>query len=117
MPTRRSTRDPMKYQDVFWHDAFWHESFVLRVPKTATGSQALLGGPTAHNGSHAAGLTKTLIDDMVEECGKGLAENMAKWLDDHGVTISADEYRAIFMSVFMDGLRFGDLEKITYLPA
>ena len=41
----------------------------------------------------------------------------AKWLDDHGVTISADEYRAIFMSVFMDGLRFGDLEKITYLPA
>jgi hypothetical protein len=74
---RRSTRDPMKYQDVFWH-----ESFVLRVPKTATGSQALLGGPTAHNGSHAAGLTKTLIDDMVEECGKGLAENMAKWLDD-----------------------------------
>jgi hypothetical protein len=65
----------MKYQDVFWH-----ESFVL--PKTATGSHALLGGATAHNGSHAAGLTKTLIDAMVKECGKGLAKNMAEWLDD-----------------------------------
>lgn len=41
----------------------------------------------------------------------------AKWLDDRGVTIPADRYRAIFMSVFMDGLRFGDTANITYLPA
>ena len=41
----------------------------------------------------------------------------AKWLDDRGVTIPADRYREIFMSVFMDGLRFGNTANITYLPA
>jgi hypothetical protein len=41
----------------------------------------------------------------------------AKWLDRRGVTISDDQYRALFESVFMDSLRFGDTENITYLPA
>jgi hypothetical protein len=33
-----------------------------------------------------------------------------------GVTLPAEKYREIFMAVFMDGLRFGDTENITYLP-
>lgn len=41
----------------------------------------------------------------------------AKWLDERGITLSSDRYREIFFSVFMDGLRFGDTGKITYLPA
>lgn len=41
----------------------------------------------------------------------------AKWLQEHGVTIPAERYREIFMNVFMDGLRFGHTENITYLPA
>lgn len=41
----------------------------------------------------------------------------AKWLDNRGVTIPSDQYRQLFMDVFMDGLRYGDLEAITYLPA
>lgn len=41
----------------------------------------------------------------------------AKWLNDRGVTIHPDRYRDIFVQVFTDGLRYGDLERITYLPA
>ena len=41
----------------------------------------------------------------------------AKWLQDRGVTIPAERYREIFINVFMDGLRFGHTENITYLPA
>jgi hypothetical protein len=41
----------------------------------------------------------------------------ARWLDDRGVTIPADRYRDIVMGVFMDSLRFGNTENITYLPA
>jgi len=41
----------------------------------------------------------------------------AKWLNDRGVTIPADRYREIFMNVFMDSLRFGAVEKVTYFPA
>jgi hypothetical protein len=41
----------------------------------------------------------------------------AAWLDERGVTLPAARYREIFMSVFMDGLRFGNTENITYLPA
>ena len=41
----------------------------------------------------------------------------ARWLDNRGVTIPAERYREIFMSVFMDGLRFGNVEKVTYFPA
>lgn len=41
----------------------------------------------------------------------------AKWFSQRGVTVQPDRYLEIFSSVFMDGLRFGDLEKITYLPA
>jgi hypothetical protein len=41
----------------------------------------------------------------------------AKWLDERGVTISPARYRELFMSVFMDGLRFGNTRNICYLPA
>src|SRR6185369_17295894 len=41
----------------------------------------------------------------------------ARWLDERGVTVASDKYREIFMSVFMDSLRFGDTANITYLPA
>lgn len=41
----------------------------------------------------------------------------AKWFNQRGVTVEPDRYFAIFSQVFMDGLRFGELEKITYLPA
>ena len=41
----------------------------------------------------------------------------AKWLNERGVTLSADRYREICESVFMDGLRFGNTENISYLPA
>ena len=41
----------------------------------------------------------------------------AKWFDDRGVTVPADRYKAIFMGVFLDGLRFGNTGNITYLPA
>lgn len=41
----------------------------------------------------------------------------AKWLNERGVTIPADRYREIFMAVFMDSLRFGQVEKVTYFPA
>jgi hypothetical protein len=41
----------------------------------------------------------------------------AKWLDDKAVTLPPERYREILMEVFQDGLRFGDLERITYLPA
>lgn len=41
----------------------------------------------------------------------------AAWLNKRGVTLPADRYREIFMTVFMDGLRFGNTGNITYLPA
>jgi hypothetical protein len=41
----------------------------------------------------------------------------ATWLDERAVTISLDEYYKIFMTVFMDSVRFGDLENIEYAPA
>lgn len=41
----------------------------------------------------------------------------AKWLNDRGVTIPADRYREIVMGIFMDSLRFGQVEKVTYFPA
>lgn len=40
----------------------------------------------------------------------------AAWLNKRGVTLPAARYREIFMAVFMDGLRFGTGETITYLP-
>jgi len=41
----------------------------------------------------------------------------AAWLNKRGVTLPADRYREIFMTVFMDTLRHGTTEKINYLPA
>lgn len=41
----------------------------------------------------------------------------AKWFDDRAVTISADQYLKIFDSVFMDSIRFGDIENLLYPPA
>jgi hypothetical protein len=41
----------------------------------------------------------------------------AAWLVGRGVTVTEQKYREIFMSVFMDALRFGDATKVTYLPA
>jgi hypothetical protein len=41
----------------------------------------------------------------------------AAWLIEKGVSIPDDRYREIFMSVFMDALRFGDTANIKYLPA
>lgn len=41
----------------------------------------------------------------------------ARWLDERGVTVLPNRYREIFMTVFLDGLRFGDTGNITYLPA
>ena len=41
----------------------------------------------------------------------------AKWLNERGVTIPATRYREIFMAVFIDSLRFGAVEKVTYFPA
>jgi len=42
----------------------------------------------------------------------------AKWLDEKAVTIPADEYRKLFLDVFMDGIVHGtNPENIHYLPA
>jgi hypothetical protein len=41
----------------------------------------------------------------------------AEWFDKHAVTISADQYRKIFESVFMDSIRYGDIENLQYPPA
>lgn len=41
----------------------------------------------------------------------------AKWLIEKGVSLPDDRYREIFMSVFMDALRFGNTDGINYLPA
>ena len=41
----------------------------------------------------------------------------AKWLNERGVTLPAERYREIFFTVFMDGLVFGNVGQITYLPA
>jgi hypothetical protein len=41
----------------------------------------------------------------------------AKWLDEKAVTISLDEYYKIFMDTFMDSVRFGDIENLSYPPA
>ena len=41
----------------------------------------------------------------------------ASWLDQRGVTITADKYKELFYGVFLDGLRFGNTGNITYLPA
>jgi|ERR1051325_1096789 hypothetical protein len=51
----------------------------------------------------------------VNELGGSIAS--ARRLDERGVTISSDKYNKIFMSVFIDSLRYGDLEKISYLAA
>ncbi|MGA2178823.1 MAG: hypothetical protein ABSH15_04490 [Verrucomicrobiota bacterium] len=41
----------------------------------------------------------------------------AKWLIEKGVSLPDDRYREIFMTVFMDSLRFGNTDGIKYLPA
>lgn len=41
----------------------------------------------------------------------------AQWFDRRGVTIAPDQYREIFEKVFMDSIRFGDIENIQYPPA
>jgi hypothetical protein len=41
----------------------------------------------------------------------------AKWLIEKGVSLPDDRYREIFMTVFMDALRFGDTGNIQYFPA
>lgn len=42
---------------------------------------------------------------------------LAGLLDQRGVTISADHYREIFISVFMDAAAFRQQTKINYFPA
>ena len=41
----------------------------------------------------------------------------ASWLVGRGVTVTEDQYRKIFMGVFLDALRYGDPTKVTYFPA
>jgi hypothetical protein len=41
----------------------------------------------------------------------------ATWLNKRGVTLPPSRYREIFMSVFLDGIRFGTADQITYFPA
>lgn len=41
----------------------------------------------------------------------------ASWFNKRAVSVPPDRYREIFFTVFMDSLRFGNVGKITYLPA
>jgi hypothetical protein len=41
----------------------------------------------------------------------------ATWLNKRGVTLPPARYREIFMAVFLDGIRFGTADQITYFPA
>jgi hypothetical protein len=49
--------------------------------RTATGSMALLGGASGHNGSNDC-LTKSQIDATVGKLAADMGKSMAKWLND-----------------------------------